>query len=125
MIDVHVNDRKKRRGHERGGEGPPHRETDTRRRWRLSDPPEDSFSGDWRCLVWVPDRPPADGGFVSRILFITGQKTGRDAASAHERDNPGNNMRTLSLSRRLGVDLQRCGLPEVRGKKGVKSLLCP
>lgn len=29
----------------------------------------------------------------------------------HGQDNPGNNMRTLSLSRTLTVDLHCCGLP--------------
>lgn len=63
----------------------------------------------------MSDRPGAEDVLISRILFITAQKTGRNASSAHERDNPGNNMRTLSPSRTLSVDLQRCGLPEVRG----------
>lgn len=65
----------------------------------------------------MPDRPGAEGVLLSRISFITAHKTGWNAASAHERDNPGNNMRTLSLSRTLRVDLQRCGLPEVRGSR--------
>lgn len=59
--------------------------------------------------------PGAEGVLIARILPL--RKTGWNAASAHERDNPGNNMRTLSLSRTLSVDLQRCGLPEVRGSR--------
>lgn len=126
MTGVHVNDRKKRGRGRRGGTSPRNRLPENAEALR----PQGSdarlfFSGEWRCLVWVPDAPPSRRGRL-RILFITAQKSGRVAASAHERDDPGNNMRTLSLSRRLGVDLPRGGL-EVRGScaplKGVWRLL--
>lgn len=61
----------------------------------------------------MPGPARAGGGFASPVLFITG----RDAASAHERDNPGNNMRTLSLSRTLGAERSGSTAPWAAGGK--------
>lgn len=68
-------------------------------------------------FVWwlvAPLRPSAETGFVAAVIsgisLITDEETGWDA-DIHEQDNPGNNMRTLRLSRTLAVHLHGCGLP--------------
>lgn len=84
--------------------------------WSFFDRAKDPFSAAWR-VSGAPTVPALRAFWISGILLITAQKTGWNAASAHERDNPGNNMRTLSLSRTLSVDFHRRGLPEVRGSR--------
>lgn len=87
---------------------------DRQRKWGASPTQTEGTFGKGRQLpVGSPPFLCGDSSLVAAIspaLFITDKKIGWDAGTRGQ-DNPGNNMRTLSLSRTLTVDLHCCRLP--------------
>lgn len=120
---AHVNDRKECRGEgeeeeiaaESGGRSP------TQQRLLFSPPAALRVTEGTSCVFATPaaatsvnparPTPPVARHLLLDIINNAAARTLDGTPRAHGQGNPGNNMRTLSLSRTLAEDLRRCRLP--------------